>query len=189
MRNCINKQDINRQIQRGVIVIVCLIFLLVFSTIALTGMDITILEERMAGNMLDQNRAFQAAEASLATAETWLQLQTSLPPASDNDNGGSTVVWQRNAAAAPGDTEPWWLARESDWWQEQGLAVTGVLSVHTQPQYIIEEYFSADHGNSLTIGDADAAPVKALYRITARGLGAGSNSQVLLQVIYARTYD
>ncbi|MGH8403161.1 MAG: pilus assembly PilX family protein, partial [Gammaproteobacteria bacterium] len=58
--------------QGGFVLIVALILLLVLTLLGLAAAQSTSLEERMAGNMRDQNLAFQAAEAGLRAAETCL---------------------------------------------------------------------------------------------------------------------
>ncbi|MBN0989050.1 pilus assembly PilX family protein [Amphritea pacifica] len=58
--------------QRGSVLIVSLIFVVLMSIIAVSGMQITSLEERMAGNHQDKDRAFQAAEAALVEGEQYV---------------------------------------------------------------------------------------------------------------------
>ena len=59
--------------QRGSILIVSLGLLAILSLIGLSGANTTTLEERMSGNFRDQQVAFQAAEAVLADAESWIE--------------------------------------------------------------------------------------------------------------------
>jgi len=58
--------------QRGAILIVTLVMLLLLTLLALGSMRGTTLEERMAGNLRDESRAFQAAEMGQRVAETWV---------------------------------------------------------------------------------------------------------------------
>ncbi len=55
--------------QDGMVLVVSLIMLLVLSLIGINSMRSANLEERMAGNMKQQQRSFQAAELALRTAE------------------------------------------------------------------------------------------------------------------------
>ena len=64
----------SRKDQRGVVLIVSLIFLLVLTLIGVTASQSTILQERMAGNVKDRNMALQASEAALRAGETWTQI-------------------------------------------------------------------------------------------------------------------
>ena len=58
--------------QRGAIMVVSLLLLLVMTVLALTASQTTTLQERMAGNARDTDLAFQAAEAGLREAEVTL---------------------------------------------------------------------------------------------------------------------
>jgi len=55
--------------QRGSALIISLVILLVLTLIGITGMQTTVLEEKMSGNFRDKNIAFQAAESAMRDAE------------------------------------------------------------------------------------------------------------------------
>ena len=50
----------SRNQQRGAVLIISLIMLLVLTLLGVTSMRTTILEEKMAGNLRDKNTSFQA---------------------------------------------------------------------------------------------------------------------------------
>jgi len=58
--------------QRGAILVVALIMLLLLTLIGIGSMQGTTLQERMAGNMRDEGLAFQAAETALRQGEATL---------------------------------------------------------------------------------------------------------------------
>lgn len=58
--------------QRGSILLISIVFVVLMSMIAVSGMQISSLEERMAGNHQDKDRAFQAAEAALIEGEEFV---------------------------------------------------------------------------------------------------------------------
>lgn len=58
--------------QRGAVLIVTLVMLLILTLLALGSMRGTTLEERMAGNLRDESQAFQAAEMGQRVAEAWV---------------------------------------------------------------------------------------------------------------------
>ncbi|WP_207905857.1 pilus assembly PilX family protein [Aestuariirhabdus litorea] len=58
--------------QRGSVLAISLILLLILTMVGIRGMQSTALEERMSGNYQDNNLAFQAAEAALTEAEDWV---------------------------------------------------------------------------------------------------------------------
>jgi Tfp pilus assembly protein PilX len=54
--------------QKGAALLFALIFLVILTMLALSSMNTNILDERMASNSQEKNRAFQAAETTLAVA-------------------------------------------------------------------------------------------------------------------------
>lgn len=54
--------------QRGAVLVTALVFLVILTLLGITSMSTNTLEERMAGNSQDANRAFQAAESGLSAA-------------------------------------------------------------------------------------------------------------------------
>jgi type IV pilus assembly protein PilX len=62
----------SKHMQKGAILIVALVMLLLLTVIGISSMRGTTLQERMASNMRDQNMALQAAESSLRKAESVL---------------------------------------------------------------------------------------------------------------------
>ena len=57
-----------RQREQGAVLIVAMIFLIIMTLLAVTGMTTTSLEEKMAANSQETTRAFQAAETGLGQA-------------------------------------------------------------------------------------------------------------------------
>ncbi len=56
--------------QRGAVLVISLLILLIMTLIGITGMQTSVLEERMAGNYRDIALAFQASETALRDAES-----------------------------------------------------------------------------------------------------------------------
>lgn len=172
--------------QQGAVLVFCLIFLTVLTLMAVSGMDTSIVEERMAGNMQDYNQAFQAAEVALEEAEEWLFGQVELPLTSNN---GATTVWLADSPDPDSDNDGWWLERDTNWWNTNADAAAGLEQVAAQPQYIIEEFFTSTAGQSLAIGTGEVSSTRVVHRITTRGIGGSENAEVLLQSTYIRPYD
>ena len=63
-----NRLPTRRQHERGAVLIIAMIFLIIMTLLAVTGMTTTSLEEKMASNSQESSRAFQAAETGLAQA-------------------------------------------------------------------------------------------------------------------------
>ena len=79
-----------RDRQRGTVLVVGLVVLLVMTLLGITSMQNTVLEERMAGNVLDRNLAFHAAEAGIQLALSFIEGRGKPPMA---DGTGSQNVW------------------------------------------------------------------------------------------------
>lgn len=178
--------------QRGAVLIFCLVFLAVLTVMGVSGMESTVLEERMSGNMRDHSLAFQAAESALKNAEAWLVLQDTLPVTSTD---GSTAVWAGNSLVSGlGDEEYWWddSSVNSGWWGTNGDDLNGtadVADVASQPVYVIEQYRTVDTGQSIAIGGGEVTVPRIFHRITARGVGINSTTDAVLQSTFVQTYD
>ncbi|WP_415895316.1 PilX N-terminal domain-containing pilus assembly protein [Neptuniibacter sp. PT34_22] len=161
--------------QTGATLIITMIFLLIMSIIGLAGMDVTGLEERMAGNMRDRNKAFQAAEAALLEGEDYLETFVILP-AFDGSDGHY---------ALPGDGTKNW--EEINWNASNAVRTytgVGFSELENLPAYIVEDLAAAAASDSLEVG----VPVdnKRFYRVTSRAVGQTGSSEVMLQIVYKR---
>ena len=79
--------------QRGAVLIISLMFLVLLTIIGVSGISSTTVEERMAANSRDHETAFQAAESALRDAEIDLE------PAIGGTNNRDAAVWALGAAA------------------------------------------------------------------------------------------
>lgn len=84
--------------EKGSVLIVALMFLLLLTIISTSAMRGATMQERMAGNTRDWNIAFQSAEAALREAEAFLQVTPVLPEFLDQDgfyqvNSPDRPVW------------------------------------------------------------------------------------------------
>lgn len=173
--------------QRGVSLVVSLIFLVILTLLGLTAMRVATMEERMSGNARDRNIAFQAAEAALRDAEFDIRCQKYDGSAATvkrpidcisgaigadasctnglccNPSGltciepATPVHVSKNMSAAPSIAYGTYTN------------ATAISGLSQQPRYLIEPF----------IVDS-----KNYYRITARGYGLNSNTQVTLQEVY-----
>ncbi|SNC76534.1 type IV pilus assembly protein PilX [Marinobacter sp. es.048] len=80
--------------QRGAALIVSLIVLLVLTLIGVAGMNTSVMQERMAVNSQNSNRAFQAAESTLSalTNQLYANDLSLLRESMQNASGESSVV-------------------------------------------------------------------------------------------------
>jgi type IV pilus assembly protein PilX len=70
--------------QRGAVLIVSLIFLLLLTLIGTTAMRTTTLQERMAGNTRDVNLSLQATESALRAGQDWVLIPANAVAAQAN---------------------------------------------------------------------------------------------------------
>tara|TARA_R110002111_G_scaffold8723_3_gene31412 strand:- start:1062 stop:1607 length:546 start_codon:yes stop_codon:yes gene_type:complete len=178
-----NNNYVNRK-QSGVVLIISLIMLVLLTLIGVTAMQVTGLEEKMAGNMKSNNLAFQSAETALREGENWLATRTAEPPVD------SAPVWAFNDMDPDSaDSTPWWFdsERNATWWSANAVQPSVTLNgVPTDPLYLIEfKYFASD---TLNIGTNNPPPGVNYYQITAKGTGANAQSRQLLQSITARRF-
>lgn len=178
--------------QKGAILVFCLIFLAVLTMMGVAGMESTILEERMSGNMRDYSMAFQAAESALTDAEDWLEAQVNKPITSAD---GSTAVWETNAPDSDDtDGTPWWkesTRKAASWWTTNADAVAGfdAEGLAAAPRYIIEEFHTTTTGQSIGIGAGETSVPRVFHRVTARGVGATSSAVVYVQSTFVKPYE
>ncbi len=175
--------------QQGATVIFCLVFLAMMTIMGIAGMESSIIEDRMSGNMVDRNRAFQAAESALRNGEAWLDDQVQLPLTSPD---GSTGVWQEDVMDPDTDDGKYWWEHNSisaGWWSSKGLVANGMSDVAVQPRYVIEEFHSASSGQSIALGNGQFTAPRTVHRVTAFGVGASETSEVKLQSTFIKPYD
>jgi type IV pilus assembly protein PilX len=164
----------NRKLEKGSVLVVSLIILLIMTLIGLAGMEVTSLEEKMAGSMRDRNIAFQAGEATLLAGEDYLNTQTLLP-AFDGSNG---------LYALPGNGTKRW--ETVDWSNATAVNFnsSGFADLASPPAYIIESLEAANSDDSLEVGIPSG--VTNYYRVSARAVGKTDTAEVILQTVYKR---
>jgi type IV pilus assembly protein PilX len=80
--------------QRGVTLIITLVMLVVVTLIAISSLRSTTMNERMAGNSRDRQRALQAAEAAVRTCLGQLENNNYLGTKSTPTAAGANPVWE-----------------------------------------------------------------------------------------------
>ncbi|MCI9874903.1 pilus assembly PilX family protein [Pseudomonas atacamensis] len=151
-----------RQAQRGMVLLVSLVFLLLLTLIGLSSMQSANLQEKMAGSVSLRNQSFQAAEAALRIGESAVQLDSyslavcsgtnqCLPPAE------SSSVSSAGFNSTSGVT---WIAA--------GNGFYGVQNI----------------GTTLTAVNVPSNTSATLYRVTA--VGIVGNSRSVVESVYAK---
>ena len=193
--------------QRGAVLIVALIFLVILTMLGVTAMTGTTMETRMAGNARDLGVALQAAEAALRDGH--MDIENTIyaggtrrnPPMLPSDFGVAGAFGTCNTGAqlglcrprsdpkgpsaqVPQDLVPLGISLSGSPSVPYGQ-FTGALAlrgVSQQPHYFIEAFCLLTKPDG-SMGEKAGPPCK-YYRITARGYGGNPNSQVTLNEVY-----
>ena len=176
-----NKTSLKQQ--SGVVLVISLIMLLLLTLIAISGSQVTGLEEKMASNSRDQNLAFQAAESALRAAEKEIEALESVTKLNTQFNGSNTWLLKEDVAMPSlflGTTMTW---NNNDSRQFQ----SGIIEINTQPRYFIK-HVGRDVGDEVNLshyGDSGSMEVH-YFVITARGTGTQDTSKSYLRMHYAK---
>ena len=166
--------------QRGAVLVVSLIILLLMTIIGVSSMKTTTLEERMAGNLRDQNLSFQSAEAALIAGENYLE--NTLLIVTDGSAG-------LHDTSTLSDTFPF----EADTWANDTKSVAASVSLNNESnaRYYIEKLgdvskptcrdLTFDPGGNKTKGGDITG-----YKVIAIGRGPSGSAQSILVSYYGK---
>lgn len=166
------------QRQNGVVLIVALLILMAMTIVSVSSMSSSTLEERMAANLKDREKAFQAAEAALRYGESLVEAGISTGAFNTTCTGGYCMHDLQAATTYP------------IYWHDSGLNVWGDGSKHhtydtgtAADAKIIIEYMGTQIQD---FSNPDPATDPPIYRVTALGYGMTTNSRVMLQSTYLK---
>lgn len=189
--------------QRGVVLIVALIMLVVITLLGISSIRTVLQEERMAGNTLDRSLAFQAAEAALRDGEAAALAQSKLSPVNSGFPGSESnrgLYTDTTSGTCPAgyfsdkttycnvnglckqpdrDCSPRWESNAfTDVWKTSPTSLTSTAST--------AKYFVEYLGGSYPCDPTKPTEFLACgrYRITARSAGT-DRAAVILQSIFA----
>lgn len=165
----IGQGSVTDKYQAGSALIVSLVMLLLLSLIGVAGMQTTIMQDRMAANLLDKELAFQAAEAALREGEE--SLADGVPVSFPNSNGLYRIG---------SDSRPDWPEALAD--NGNGvITYNGSLpKVSSQPRYYIEQI------DTIPVPGCDLSSYcePVYYRITAVGAGGSDTATSVITTVY-----
>lgn len=202
------RKSISLQKQQGAALAISLFILTIVTFIGVSSMMRSINLEKMANNQFNTTRAFQSAEITIRSAETWLEQLTTKPVSMDACSATPcNIIWNSTALGenygGSNYKQQWWAIANTitdhNWWKQWGRDLSSVSStedvpfVSDQPRFFIEELvFIPD---DLNPQNAVAGIGVAYYRITAKGVGSeatfnGVNpNQVQLQSIFSKRFN
>ena len=172
----------SRHSQRGAILVTSLLILLILTVIGITAMQVTRMQERMAGNSRDTSLAFQGSEAALRDAEQQLFTYAIEPVKCLDPSEACTTLYDRDIMANMADNS-------ADWWEEtaqqygdddeEELTDEGLKE---DPRFAVEEFAHVRMGD---LG-VDSLDRRTIYQVTARSTGGSGEANVVLQTTYAK---
>lgn len=171
----IKSKPLNKQ--RGVVLIMGLVILMVLSLLGVSSMRTSSLQERMSGNARDYQVAFEAAEIALRAGEDYLK---SISTTADFNSGGNSGKFLPRTLTAP---DAW---KTETNWSSGNTVVVAVASLNNNPEFMIE-ILDSNYGviDPLTPGGGQSGTI-GLFRITSRGYGKNPNTRVMLQTDYGK---
>ena len=168
--------------QRGAVLAVSLIFLVILTLVGVSAMQNTMLEEKMSGNVKDRNLAFQNAESAVREAELFIEGVTGL--GMFNGTGGLFGLT---------DAEPDYSAAATWSATSNHVQSSSDFGAYASPRYFIKQYtiVSGTEGalNLSGYGDNKGSGDITVFNITARGTGGGQDTaEVILRTFYGRAF-
>ncbi len=154
----------------GFALITALLLLVGLMLLGISAMNMSLLDEKLAGNVAQRNNIYQLAEAALRRGEEEAASQI----VDDTFTSGAASSWQVPRKSSAPNAEGW--AATSDWSNARALNVGGAQSSHVV-QHTIEEL-----NDIVRSGDV---PLQYL-RVTARAVDPNTNATVILQSVVRR---
>lgn len=174
-----------RQTEKGMALITVLVFLVVLTLVGITAMRSSGMQERMAGNLMDQDVSFQNTEAAVREGENWVNGLTYLPIVATANCGVppcQDAIWQQNSVwLNNGDfLNPLFWANSPN--TRLAAAIPGVSG---QAQYVVERLGTIPNSSNSLVLDYFADGIQ-VFRVTARGPGLTANSSTVIQSTYGK---
>jgi type IV pilus assembly protein PilX len=172
---------------RGAALITSLLLLVVLTILGITVMQVSRVQERMAGNARDLSTGFEAAEAALRNGEALIRQQAIQPI---DCTSSPCNFWAQGtfSSAQLGDiatqTPAWWVGNATQFADLTGGAMTATAA---NPQYVIEDigFVRTDGGVETGI---DPPAGRQFYQVSGRSTGASGLTDILVQSTYTRKF-
>lgn len=168
------------QRQRGAVLVTAMLLLMVLTIIGVTVMQLSRMQERMAGNSRDVNLAFQAAEGALRNGEMFISDQATRPITC---SAAPCEVWLEGSltGSVANKDEAWWDANGQDFDLEP------IADLAEEPQTVIEELGFVRTDGGVVMGQ-EPPDGRDFYQVTSRSTGGSGQAQVVLQSTYTRKF-
>jgi type IV pilus assembly protein PilX len=154
----------------GFALITALLLLVGLMLLGISAMNMSLLDEKLAGNVAQRNNIYQLAEAALRRGEE----EAASKILDDTFTSGAATNWQVPRKQSAPSASGW--AETNDWSTSRALSVSGAQRSHVV-QHTIEEL-----NDIVKSGDV---PMQYL-RVTARAVDPNTNATVILQSVVRR---
>lgn len=171
----------NHKMQAGVTLVLSLVILVTLTILAITSMESTRTEVAMAGNLRESGITFNAAEAGLRFAESFVEASISKTVYAD-----PTIGLYAEAAEDPDYSDV-------TTWDASQFANTGLPDVVEQPRFIIR-YLGDRSQNEVGAvniggyGSGQPGITVSNFRVTTRGSGQSGNIRRFVQSYYGKEF-
>jgi len=162
--------------QRGAALITALLLLVVLTILGISVMQMSRVQEKMAGNTRDINVGFETAEGALRSAEALIRVQPDRPLTCIE---ASCPFRSTDLGDVANQDSAWWDTNGQEFADGIGSPMTGVAK---NPRYVIEQIVVLPD----VLDDTDPGASRTFYRVTARSTGASGLSNTIVQSTFAR---
>jgi type IV pilus assembly protein PilX len=171
----------NASDQAGMVLIVSLLILITLTILGVTAMRSSRTEMSMAGNQRELGITFNAAEAGLGSAQTYI------------DNSISKTIYSDPSQGLYGllDVDPDY--RDYAAWDDSQTAAIGLPHVVEQPKFIIK-YLGDRSQNEVAVvniggyGSSQPGITVSNFRVTARAVGQTGRATRQIQAYYGKEF-
>jgi type IV pilus assembly protein PilX len=171
----------NASDQAGMVLIVSLLILITLTILGVTAMRSSRTEMSMAGNQRELGITFNAAEAGLGSAQTYI------------DNSISKTIYSDPSQGLYGllDVDPDY--RDYAVWDDSQTAAIGLPHVVEQPKFIIK-YLGDRSQNEVAVvniggyGSSQPGITVSNFRVTARAVGQTGRATRQIQAYYGKEF-
>jgi type IV pilus assembly protein PilX len=166
--------------ERGAVLVTSMLLLLVLTIIGVTVMQMSRMQERMAGNSRDVNLAFQASEAGLRGAEEFIDNLDARPVSCATEACNFRLDGSITGNVGLKD-QAWWDDNSHDY----GLEAMENLA--EPPQTLVEELGSVRTDGDIQAGQGEE-DTRWFYQVSSRSTGGSGQAEVVLQSTFTRRY-
>lgn len=173
-----HSESVNRE--KGFVLITGLIVLLLLTTLAISMLRITVVEEKLSGALRNSNLSFQAAETGVRAAEAFL----------DNLADDSAFLSTQEGLYSLADEEPNNLFT-INWDNGNSSKLAKLEGIIESPRYMIKKLEELKTERALNITGYETSAntqTTVIFRITARSMGGNNTAQTILRTHYAKRF-